>query len=165
VSVALREPEWRDRRRIAGAVDDVVISAMGWGPVHAKGIRRLGYNLEQAIVGGYLVVVNQSDDKTVGMVQLHTFDRSEATCELGCWFGADARGRGFGTEAVRLALAEASRRGFRSVVICTQASNVAMQRVAQKVGAWSVPSDPHRLPDGTVIKAVCFEASTVVPLR
>ena len=60
---------------------------------------------------------------------------AEATAETGVWLGRSCRGRGVGTAALALVLAEARAAGLREVVAHTTAANTGARRLLMAAGA------------------------------
>lgn len=78
----------------------------------------------------------REEDRLIGSCQLNRIDRRNFTCELQIRIGeAEARGRGYGTEAVRLLLAHAfGRLGMARVGLHVFEGNAAAIRAYEKVG-------------------------------
>lgn len=76
--------------------------------------------------------------------------------ELGIWLAPDQRGIGFGTEALQLAIEHWSSLGYQ-VRLSTSVGNLAMLRVAEKLGLERVGTEPRTLPDGEVILGANFQ--------
>lgn len=73
------------------------------------------------------------------------------TAETGIWLGRSFRGRGIGSAALRLLLAEARTAGIAAVTARTLAGNPAAQRILAGAGAILTPDD-----DGTVRAVVAL---------
>lgn len=73
------------------------------------------------------------------------------TAETGIWLGRRFRGRGIGSAALRLVLAEARNAGIAEVTARTLAGNPAAQRILAGAGATLTPDD-----DGTVRAVVAL---------
>lgn len=74
------------------------------------------------------------DGSPAGSIRLkRTVDHS--TAETGIWLGGRYRGRGIGTGALQLVLAEAGRAGLRRVVAQTTAGNAGAQGLLTAAGA------------------------------
>jgi RimJ/RimL family protein N-acetyltransferase len=84
----------------------------------------------------YFTIYQRASNRPIGNVALHDVDRHHQTAELGILIGeADARGRGYGTEAVRLILDYAfTALGLRNVMLCVFEYNLAGQRAYHKAG-------------------------------
>lgn len=81
-------------------------------------------------------LVEVSTGRAIGHVNLRDIDRHHGTAEMGITIGEkDARGRGYGTEAVKLLLAYAfEEAGLHNVMIDVFAYNPAALRAYQKAG-------------------------------
>jgi len=77
---------------------------------------------------------------------------------VGYWMKQEARGRGWMTRAVILAVAWAREQGLDRVCLTTHPDNVPSQRVAEKAGfsRVGIVDEPRGFRDGTT-KAVLFE--------
>ena len=80
------------------------------------------------------VVVRREDDALVGVIGLR--EPEAGVSEMGYWIGKPFWGRGYATEAVRLAIAHGfARLGLRSIFArVTQPDNIASIRVQEKSG-------------------------------
>lgn len=80
-------------------------------------------------------IATRRGDALVGVIGVHAIDREHATAELGYWVGAPHRGRGYATEAVRLACAWAERRHrLARISAGTFPGNAASERVLRRNG-------------------------------
>ena len=73
------------------------------------------------------------DGSPAGSIRLKR--TAEATAETGIWLGRGYRGRGVGTAALGLVLAEARRAGLSQVVAHTTAANTGARRLLAAAGA------------------------------
>jgi RimJ/RimL family protein N-acetyltransferase len=97
------------------------------------------------------------DDRLLAEIALFTPSRSDQFAEIGYWTHPDARGRGFTTEAVGLAVrhallpAEEGGLGLRRILLRAAVGNIASQRIAEKNGFTrsGVDRDADPLRDGT----------------
>jgi RimJ/RimL family protein N-acetyltransferase len=86
--------------------------------------------------GGFLGLVVVGDGAVVGDIQArapkHGFP--SGTCEIGITLFPDARGRGFGLEAVKLFTQHLLREAMDRVQASTAVDNVAMRTVLERAG-------------------------------
>lgn len=84
----------------------------------------------------YFTIYELPSMRPVGGVDLHSIDRVNRTAELGIMIGeADARGKGLGTEAVRLMCDFGFHAlGLHSIMLLTFAWNIAGQKAYTKAG-------------------------------
>jgi RimJ/RimL family protein N-acetyltransferase len=86
--------------------------------------------------GGYLGLAILADGAVVGGIEArapkHGFPRG--TCEIGITLLPDARGRGFGLEAVTLLTEYLLREEMERVQASTAVDNIAMRRVLERAG-------------------------------
>jgi RimJ/RimL family protein N-acetyltransferase len=74
------------------------------------------------------------DGSPAGSIRLKRIPESD-TAETGVWLGRSFRGRGVGTAALELVLAEARSAGLRQVVARTTAGNIGAQGILRSAGA------------------------------
>ncbi|PTT70756.1 GNAT family N-acetyltransferase [Arthrobacter sp. HMWF013] len=74
-------------------------------------------------------------DSTAQHVGAQHSEAGHATAETGIWLGRGYRGRGVGSAALALVLAEACRAGLQQVVAHTTAGNTGAQRILTSAGA------------------------------
>lgn len=74
------------------------------------------------------------DGEPAGSIRLKRTENGY-TAETGIWLGRGYRGRGVGTAALALVLAEARRAGLQQVVAHTTAGNAGAQRILTSAGA------------------------------
>ena len=94
-----------------------------------------------------------ADGALAGSIRLKRVDAGTGrdTAETGIWLGRSFRGRGIGSAALRLVLAEARDAGIAEVTARTLAGNPAAQRILAGAGATLTPDD-----DGTVRAVVAL---------
>ena len=73
------------------------------------------------------------DGSPAGSIRLKR--AAEGTAETGIWLGRSYRGRGIGSAALDLVLAEARRAGLHQVAARTTAGNIGAQRLLAAAGA------------------------------
>jgi ribosomal-protein-alanine N-acetyltransferase len=86
--------------------------------------------------GGFLDLAVEADGRLVGDIQARAPKNGmpPGVCEIGISLFADARGRGFGREAVALFTDYLLREGLERVQSSTAVDNDAMRRVLERVG-------------------------------
>jgi RimJ/RimL family protein N-acetyltransferase len=86
--------------------------------------------------GGFLNLAVEGEGRLIGDVQARAPKNAmpPGVCEIGISLFADARGRGFGREAVALFTDYLFRAGLERVQASTAVDNVAMRRVLERVG-------------------------------
>ena len=84
----------------------------------------------------YFTIYEKSSMKPIGGVDLHAIDQTNRSAELGIMIGAaDARGKGYGTEAVQLMCDFGfNALGLNSIMLLTFDFNVAGQKAYIKAG-------------------------------
>ena len=94
-----------------------------------------------------------ADGALAGSIRLKRVDAGTGrdTAETGIWLGRRFRGRGIGSAALCLVLAEARNAGIAEVTARTLAGNPAAQRILAGAGAILTPDD-----DGTVRAVVAL---------
>lgn len=82
------------------------------------------------------VICEKSDDRAVGSVYFRDIDRKNKCAEYGIFIGEDdAVGKGYGTQAAKLALAYAfGKMGLQSVFLRVFADNIGARRSYEKAG-------------------------------
>jgi RimJ/RimL family protein N-acetyltransferase len=89
-----------------------------------------------SFVDGHLELAIEVDGRLCGSIQARAPERSlpPGVCELGIELVPDARGRGIGTEAVRLLGRHLLVNGYPRVQASTDVDNVAMRRALERAG-------------------------------
>ena len=84
----------------------------------------------------WFAIYERSSGRIIGPTDLFELDRRARTCTFGILIGeADARGKGYGTETASLMLDYAfTALGFHSVMLTTDAFNLAGQAAYRKAG-------------------------------
>ena len=99
---------------------------------------------------GFAIV---ADGEVVGHITLKHVDRARGDAELGYWIGRPYWGRGYASEAARLALDVAfGELGLEEVYAHVLAHNPASARVLEKAGFERVPLPPEKRPDACAAK-------------
>lgn len=114
---------------------------------------------EQARGECYLYLVRDAEGELVGRVNLVDIEKGDRpSASIGYRVGARHGGKGYASEAVRLALAEAAARGIVCVHAMTTAENVGSQIVLLRNGFQFTERRPQHLDlNGTLRDAVLFE--------
>ncbi len=93
-----------------------------------------GYADKQAVDGGRIFGIWAAEE-LLGAVLFRLFDSAQRTCEIGCWLGADAQGRGLMTTAGRVLVDWAfGVRGMTRVEWRTWTENTRSIAVAERLG-------------------------------
>ncbi len=134
----LRLTQWRLEhfdRFAAHAADPVSMRFTGGAMDAEEAWRDMAAAAGQWALRGYGVYAVEADGVVIGGVGLlHPFGWPER--ELAWSLAADARGRGYATEAARAVRAVAAVQGASRLVSLVHADNVASRRVAERLGAW-----------------------------
>jgi RimJ/RimL family protein N-acetyltransferase len=107
--VALRDAAERDIPEVLIAHDDDPELHIKRGLAKAPSGAQLGRQAETAEAeraagtGATLTIVEPGSDLCLGQVVVHTVEWEHARAELGLWLAPQARGRGLGSHALRLA--------------------------------------------------------------
>jgi len=158
-SEVVRLRHFTDADAAAGAlgatVDDVVARAMGWSPTDVDTLVGLGSSPATLRARGFVAVADPGDDRVLGVVSL-TRTGADGEGVVGLWLGPAARGRGLGSEALRVAVALAWGCDLRTLTMGTTAANTPMQRCFVAVGADLEESGEQELPDGRSVESVWY---------
>lgn len=114
---------------------------------------------EQAREECFLYLVRNEEGELVGRVNLVDIEKGDRpSASLGYRVGARHAGKGFASEAVRLALGAAAERGIVSITAMTTIENIGSQIVLLRNGFQFTERKPHHLDvNGTRHDAVFFE--------
>jgi RimJ/RimL family protein N-acetyltransferase len=121
--------EWINNR-------ELVLLSSAYKPVSAAEHRRWFDEIRERRDAYIFAIRTQDDSRPIGTCQLHNVSRTHRSAELQIRIGdSGARGRGFGTEAVRLLV----QFGFRElelhrIYLHVFATNTTAQRTYEKVG-------------------------------
>ena len=110
-----------------------------FGPGGEQARARLRKEIQRSATledGEYLDLALEADGRLIGDVQARMPPRAwpAGVCEIGILLFEDARGRGYGREAVTLFTDYLFREGLERVQASTAAGNIAMRRVLEVVG-------------------------------
>ncbi|WP_406859044.1 GNAT family N-acetyltransferase [Streptomyces sp. HUAS MG47] len=125
---------------VADAAPDEVMPPVAGPPGWTAGRQEAFRDWHRARYGGLAGPLREStftiryDGAVVGSARLALRDGDDVL-ETGMWLGRSHRGRGIGTAALRLLLAEAARAGARAVVADTKTHNTAALGALRRNGA------------------------------
>ncbi len=125
-----REDELEEAVRQAQAAE----SRVGGTPTPEQVAQRV--ERSGAFVDGHLELAIEVDGRLCGSIQARAPERAlpRGVCELGIDLVPEARGRGAGTEAVRLLGEHLLENGYPRVQASTDVDNVAMRRALERAG-------------------------------
>lgn len=149
-----------DAQALRATIDDEVRRANGWTRRTERQILRLVRRDLASHLG--VLVITDHQDEVVGEAQANPRPDGSAW-EIGWWVGPGHRGQGHATEAVGALVARLHDRGASKVVFGTAADNVAIRRIAEKLGAVVESNAPVRLPDGSTPAAIWYAHGRYVP--
>lgn len=136
-------------QRLAGHPDIAAMTPIPH-PYPEDGAARFVRNvvLPGRAAGTFYGFVIEAGDEVVGHVGLKNVDRTRGEAELGYWVGRPYWGRGYASEAARLALDVAfGALGLEEVYAHVLARNPASARVLEKAGFERVALPPEKMPD------------------
>ena len=109
-------------------------SRVGGAPTREQIVRRVEHS--GAFVDGHLELAVEIDGRLSGSIQARAPERAlpPGVCELGIELVPEVRGRGAGTEAVRLLGLYLLEHGYPRVQASTAVDNVAMRRALERAG-------------------------------
>lgn len=154
--VALRRPRPADEHAYAATMDDDFRRINGWDTGLVDRSLQLIRSPRAISLLAWALIWSRETGSVVGSISADQVNAAGRTCQLGWWLGPEHRGRGYGTEAVRLALGALHAAGVERIRIGTALDNVAVRRVAAKVGAAEESQTGHRLPDGRWVDAIWY---------
>jgi RimJ/RimL family protein N-acetyltransferase len=154
--LVLRGPRSRDSRAYAASLDADMMSANGWTEAMRRGAIAHMQHADRIPLLGRTVIADRVTDELLGWISLHDIDEVAGSCELGWSMGPHARGKGYGTEAVRAALDALHRNGYRRITVGTNEDNRPARRVLERVGAHQISARPHTLPNGATVTSVWY---------
>lgn len=116
------------------------LGGAGWTPERIEWFRAYHRSASAGLDGpasekSWAVVFNGSPAGCIRLKRVPDTQAQHATAETGIWLGRSYRGRGFGTAALALVLAEAGRAGLQQVIAHTTAGNIGAQRLVTSAGA------------------------------
>ncbi|MEV3963520.1 GNAT family N-acetyltransferase [Nocardia sp. NPDC050193] len=158
--LAVRRPAPEDAVPLEATIDEVMLTGNGWTP-------GIGRALIKAVEGGHptpglLVIESRADTTVIGGATVHPRDDQMSSASIGWWIGPGHRRAGYASEAVAALVDAIHDAGYTSVEIGTNESNLAVQRICDKIGAMEKDRRPQRLPDGSTVPGIRYEHHRVV---
>lgn len=149
--MVVRRPVVADAPAIDALVDQEMIEANGLSKDHVRFMTRARRHprLVEEVTG--MLLCDRATGQVLGEVTLASCDTKRQICELGWWLGPPFRNQGYGTEALRAVLPALHASGIVEVRIGTSAENAAVVHVLDKLGLHRLPSELHKLPNGTTV--------------
>jgi RimJ/RimL family protein N-acetyltransferase len=161
--LVLRPPRSRDSRAYAASLDADMMAANGWTEaMRQRSITNMRH-VDRAPFPNITVIADRVTDELVGWISVSKIDRVGSSCELGWSMAPHARGKGYGTEALRAALDSIHRIGIQRVTIGTKEDNGAVRRVLERIGAQQIRTAPHTLPNGETAPSVWYACDAPLP--
>ncbi len=151
----MRPPVPQDAVALAATMDAEMLTGNGWTDRHAR-------EIVQAVgsgrpTPGLLVFEAWSDGALVGGATVQPSSDDESSRSLGWWIGPRHRRAGYAGEAVAALVEAIHEAGFLVVEIGTSESNLAVQRICDRIGATEKDRRPQPLPNGSVVPAIWYE--------
>ncbi|MGV9821799.1 GNAT family N-acetyltransferase [Nocardia xishanensis] len=158
--LTLRRPAPKDAVPLEATIDDAMLASNGW-------TERNGRALIKAVGRGHptpglLVIESRSDTTVIGGATVHLSDDQTSFASIGWWIGPSHRRAGYASEAVAALVDAIHDTGYNSVEIGTNESNLAVQRICDKIGATEKDRRPQPLPDGSTVPGIWYEHHRVV---
>jgi RimJ/RimL family protein N-acetyltransferase len=151
----LRPPVPRDAVALAATIDAEMLAANGWTTRTARHtVKAVGAGHPTP---GLLVFEARSDGALVGAASVHPSGSDASARTLGWWIGPRHRRAGYASEAVAALVEAIHETGFTTVEIRTAESNLAVQRICDKIGATERDRRPQPLPNGSVVPGIRYE--------
>jgi RimJ/RimL family protein N-acetyltransferase len=137
---------------VATTIDEEVIQAMGWSEQDVEAITTMSRDPLLMAQRGFIMVAEPGqEDQVLGVVSLTRIPGQAAEAGLGLWMAPEARGRGLGPAAIRLAAEMCWQSGVAVLTLGTTAGNVSMQRCYLAAGADLFDTCENELPDGRIV--------------
>ncbi|MFI2335321.1 GNAT family N-acetyltransferase [Nocardia rhamnosiphila] len=158
--LTLRRPAPKDAVPLEATIDDAMLAGNGW-------TERNGRALIKAVGRGHptpglLVIESRADTTVIGGATVHPRDDQTSSASIGWWIGPGHRRAGYASEAVAALVDAIHDAGYTSVEIGTNESNLAVQRICDKIGATEKDRRPQPLPDGSTVPGIWYEHHRVV---
>lgn len=158
--LTLRRPAPKDAVPLDATIDDAMLAGNGWTERHGRAL------LEAVGRGhptpGLLVFESRSDTTVIGGATVNLGDGTTSSASVGWWIGPRHRRAGYASEAVAALVDAIHDAGYTSVEIGTNESNLAVQRICDKIGATEKDRRPQPLPDGSTVPGIWYEHHRVV---
>ncbi|MFD3593150.1 GNAT family N-acetyltransferase [Nocardia sp. NPDC058640] len=152
--LVLRPPVPQDAVALAATIDPQMLTGNGWTEREARAMVksvRSGYPTP-----GLLAFQACSDGALVGGATVHPSESDPSARTLGWWIGPRHRRAGYATEAVAALVEAIHDAGFATVEIGTTESNLAVQRICDKIGAIEKDRRAQPLPNGSVVPSIWY---------
>ncbi|WP_460724092.1 GNAT family N-acetyltransferase [Nocardia heshunensis] len=151
----IRPPVPQDAVGVAATIDAEMLARNGW-------TKRTARVLVKAVASGHptpglLVFESWSDGSLVGCASVHPSSGDASSRTLGWWIGPRYRRVGYASEAVAALVEAIHDAGFTTVEIGTAESNLAVQRICDRIGATEVDRRAQPLPNGAVVPGIWYE--------
>ncbi|MFE3029584.1 GNAT family N-acetyltransferase [Nocardia tengchongensis] len=151
----LRAPVPQDAVAVAATIDAEMLARNGW-------TKRTARVLVKAVASGHptpglLVFESCSDGTLVGCATVHPSNSDASSRTLGWWIGPRHRRAGYAGEAVAALVEAIHDAGFTTIEIGTAESNLAVQRICDRIGATEVDRRAQPLPNGSVVPGIWYE--------
>lgn len=156
----LRRPAPEDAVSLEATIDAAMLDGNGW-------TGRNGWVMIRAIGGGrptpgLLVIELRSDATLIGGATVRPTGDEASSRAIGWWIGPNHRGAGYASEAVAALVDAIHNAGYARVEIGTKESNLAVQRICDKIGATETDRRPRRLPNGSTVPGIWYVHERVV---
>ncbi|MFE5288330.1 GNAT family N-acetyltransferase [Nocardia sp. NPDC056611] len=151
----LRPPVRQDAVALAATIDAEMLAGNGWSERDAQVmVKAVGSGLPTP---GLLVFEAWSDGSLVGGASVHPSGSDTSAQTLGWWIGPRHRRAGYASEAVAALVEAIHDAGFTTVEIGTSESNLAVQRICDRIGATEKDRRAQQLPNGSVVPGIWYE--------
>ncbi|MGW4772389.1 GNAT family N-acetyltransferase [Nocardia sp. NPDC004278] len=157
--LTLRRPAPKDAVPLEATIDDAMLASNGWTERNGRAlIKAVGRG---HLTPGLLVIESRSDTTVIGGATVHP-SADQTFASIGWWIGPSHRRAGYASEAVAALVDAIHDTGYTSVEIGTNESNLAVQRICDKIGATEKDRRPQPLPDGSTVPGIWYEHYRVV---
>lgn len=151
----VRRPVPQDAAALAATIDAEMLAGNGWTERNARAmVKAVGSGHPTP---GLLVFETWSDGALVGGATVHPSGSDASARTLGWWIGPRHRRAGYASEAVAALVGAIHEAGFATVEIGTTESNLAVQRICDRIGATEKDRRAQPLPNGSVVPGIWYE--------
>ncbi|MEV6102586.1 GNAT family N-acetyltransferase [Nocardia sp. NPDC051981] len=151
----VRPPVPQDAVALAATIDAEMLAGNGWTERNARVmVKAVGAGHPTP---GLLVFEARSDGALVGGASVQPSDSDESSRTLGWWIGPQHRRAGYASEVVAALVEAIHDAGFPTVEIGTTESNLAVQRICDRIGATERDRRAQPLPNGSVVPGIWYE--------